>query len=108
MAKILKWVSLWPSVVLLMLICAETIIRYPCNHGAGFYCYLYPACGLSLFAFFYGFFLNGSKIGFCISLVCLGLILCSDWFNLYVDYDTWTRRGMPDWGQISSISMQGE
>ena len=50
-------------------------------------------------SFVNGFLLKGSKIGIYLSLLCLMLILCSDWFNVYVDYDTWTSRGMPDWGQ---------
>lgn len=103
MRKIIKWISLWPSVALMSLICGEIIFRYPCNHGAGFYCYLYPVCGLIVVSFVYGFPLNGSKAGICLSLLCLILILCADWFNVYVDYDTWISRGMPNWGHLTSV-----
>ena len=99
MKKVFGRVALWPSVILLLLICGEIVFRYPCNHGAGFYCYLYLVCGLIAVSFVNGFLLKGSKIGIYLSLLCLMLILCSDWFNVYVDYDTWTSRGMPDWGQ---------
>lgn len=99
MKKVFGWVALWPSVILLLLICGEIVFRYPCNHGAGFYRYLYLVCGLIAVSFVNGFLLKGSKIGIYLSLLCLMLILCSDWFNVYVHYDTWTSRGMPDWGQ---------
>ena len=99
MKKVFGWVALWPSVILLLLICGEIVFRSPCNHGAGFYCYLYLVCGLIAVSFVNGFLLKDSKIGIYLSLLCLMLILCSDWFNVYVDYDTWTSRGMPDWGQ---------
>ena len=99
MKKVFGWVALWPSVILLLLICGELVFRYPCNHGAGFYRYLYLVCGLIAVSFVNGFLLKGSKIGIYLSLLCLMLILCSDWFNVYVHYDTWTSRGMPDWGQ---------
>ena len=101
MRKLLGWISLWPSVVIILLICGEIILRYPCNHGAGFYCYLYPVCGLIVLSGVYGFFLRRSKIGLILSLICLVLILVSDLFNVYVDYDVWTHRGMPDWGQFT-------
>lgn len=102
MKKFFGWISLWPSVMLLLLICCEIAFRYPCNHGAGFYCYLYPVCGLLALSLVYGFMLNGSKLGILFSSLCLILILCSDWFNVYVDYNTWTRRGMPSWGHMTS------
>lgn len=98
MRKLLGWISLWLSVGIVMLIGGEVMLRYPCNHGAGFYCYLYPVYGLIILSGFYGFILRVSKIGFFMSLLCLILILISDLFNVYVDYDVWTRRGMPDWG----------
>ncbi len=98
MRNVLGWISLWLSVGLLLLICGEIVFRYPCNHGAGFYCYLYPVCGLLVILFVQGFLFKWSKIGICVSLLCLMLILCSDWFNVYVDYNTWIKRGMPDWG----------
>ena len=108
MTKILGWVSLWPPIMMLSLLCCEIAFRYPCNHGAGFYCYLYPVCGLIVVSFVYGFLLKGSKVGLCLSLMCLLLILCSDWFNVYVDYNIWTRRGMPDWGQPTFVNVKSE
>ena len=110
MRKLLGWISLWPSVAIVMLICGEVILRYPCNHGSGFYCYLYPVYGLSILSGFYGFILRKPKIGFFMSLLCLILILVSDLFNVYVDYDVWTRRGMPDWGcpTLGAISQEGK
>ena len=98
MRKILERASLWLPLVLLLLIGGEIVFRYPCNHGAGFYCYLPVVCVLIVVSFVYGFLMKGSKIGIYISLACIVLILCSDWFNMYVDYNTWISRGMPDWG----------
>jgi len=99
MRKILGWISFWPPLTLLTMMCAEIVLRYPCNHGAGFYLYLPLVCGLIVVSLVYGFGLKGAKTGLVLSLLCLALIVCSDWFNIYVDYDTWIGRGMPSWGQ---------
>ena len=110
MRKLLGWVSLWPSVIIILLICVEVIFRYPCNHGAGFYRYLYLVSGLIILSGIYGFHFKESKFGFCLSLICFILIIVSDLFNVYVDYDVWTRRGMPEWGcpTFDAISQVGE
>lgn len=105
MRKFLGWISLWPSAIMILLICGEAILRFPCNHGAGFYHYLYLICGLIILSGFYGFYLRESKIGFILSLICLILILLSDLFNVYVDYNVWTNRGMPDWGHYGVIKI---
>lgn len=109
MRKLLGWFSLWPSVIIILLICGEVIFRYPCNHGSGFYRFLYPVCGLIILSGVYGFFLKESKLGFCLALICLILIIVSDLFNVYVDYDVWTHRGMPEWGcpTFGATSQQG-
>jgi hypothetical protein len=104
MRKSLGWISLWPSVVIILLICGEVVLRYPCNHGAGFYYYLYPVCGLIVLSGFHGFILRKSKLGFFLSVICL--ILLSDLFNVYVDYDVWTRRDMPDWGRLTQGQLE--
>ena len=108
MRKVLEAVSFWSSAILLLLMCGEIAFRYPCNHGAGFYCYLYPVCGLLAVSFVHGGLFKGSKVGICVPLLCLMLILCSDWFNVYVDYNTWVKRGMPDWGHIVAVETNVE
>ncbi len=108
MRKLLGWISFWTPLVLLLLMCVEIAFRYPCNHGAGFYCYLYLACGLVVASFAYGFGLKESKVGIVLSLLCLMLIICSDWFNIYVDYNTWIRRGMPNWGRAVFVDAKDD
>ena len=108
MKKILGMLSILFPTSLFAFMCMEILLRYPCNHGAGFYCYLYPVCGLIVLSGTYGFFLRGSKGGFILSFICLILILVSDLFNVYVDYDVWTHRGMPDWGHYGTVEAFGQ
>ena len=89
-----------PSVVLLLMI-GELLLRYPCNHGGGFWGYSYIIVTFMLLNFISHFIYKGSRVGLYISLCCLMLLFLSDFFNLYVSYDTWTKRGMPDWGTLT-------
>ena len=73
MRKLLGWFSLRTSVIIVLLICGEIMLCYPCNHGSGFNHFLYPVCGLIILSGFYGFFLKESKLAILFFLLGFGL-----------------------------------
>ena len=79
---------------------------YPSNHGAGFYCYFIPTLILMILGITNIFLFKGSKALFILSIICLVLIFISDCFNLYVDYDVWLLRGMPNFGEYTITIIQ--
>lgn len=86
-----------PTIVLLMM-SGELIMRYPSNHGGGFYCYAFPIIVAMAIGMVNRFLIGNSICAILLSISCLLLMILSDWFNLYVEYDVWLRRGMPEFG----------
>lgn len=82
---------------------AELIARYPCNHAGGTGMYWW---GLVLMVVVNaGTMVWWRRIAWwrVLLLVVFGvLLMVCDRCNILVDYDTWTSRGMPDWGELSS------
>ena len=88
-----------PSLVLTEM-CAELWLRYPDNHGGGFYGYVEFILSLLVLAAINAFAWKGWKAGIFASIMCLALVYLADWFNLNVDYLEWISRGMPDFGEF--------
>lgn len=84
-----------PSMVLLLMI-MELLLRYPCNHGGGFWGYSSIITIFIILNFINLFISKDARVGLCLSLLCLVFLFLSDYFNLYVSHDTWIERGMPD------------
>ena len=84
--------------VVFLLMAGELFFRYPCNHGGGFWGYIYIITIFILLNMVTLFRFTVSRIGLLISLLCLLLLFLSDYLNMYLSYDTWVERGMPDWG----------
>jgi chromate transport protein ChrA len=89
-----------PSAVLLLMI-VELLLRYPCNHGGGFWGYSSIITIFIILNIINLFISKDARVGLCFSLLCLVFLFLSDYFNLYVSYDTWIERGMPDWGSFN-------
>lgn len=81
---------------------------YPSNHGGGFYSYLIPTLISMILGITNILLFKGSKTLFLLSIICLVLIFISDCFNLYVNYDVWLMRGMPNFGEYTITIIQEE
>lgn len=92
----------------LLLHTGELILRFPCNH-ADHLMFAYRDCIFSLAVF--ELFISACKrefhIWFWIILAAaLALPHFEDRYNILVPYDTWTSRGMPNWGM--SVDVRSE
>ena len=91
------------SVLALFWMALSVCVRYPDNHGAGpaqfqylFIAVLLIAAILSIWRSRFAFAAMG------LSLLGLFLTWLVDRRNIMVDYDEWTTRGMPGWGEVDS------
>ena len=76
------------------------LLRYPCNHGAGYGGYLYPSLAAFVFSIVVYVVFKKAAIGVLLALACVLMILAADALNLYIPYETWIGRGMPDFGEF--------
>lgn len=95
------------ALVVLMLTLAFVLgcigIRYPGNHAGSIYVYLPQfIASSSYFAIRLGGALRFSRIGLIASLLGCLLVVSCDVFNIWISYDVWVERGMPDWGCLKA------
>ena len=79
----------------------EIWVKYPDNHGAGIDFYKIPWVVTAILNVCYMVQIKRLapyRIA-ALALFALLLLLC-DRFNVVVDYEEWTARGMPDWGVL--------
>lgn len=78
----------------------ELVIRYPCNHtNALMFCYKDCVYALALFEIIYSFARKEICILFWVVFsLSFTIPVVEDKCNILIPYDTWTSRGMPDWG----------
>ena len=86
--------------ILLLVMCGELVLQYPCNHGGGLRGYLPVILTFLMMNLSCRIWLKASCKAICVSLMCLLVLCLSDCFNLYVHYDVWLRRGMPNFGSF--------
>lgn len=99
MRTLLKRISAIALALPLLFLSFELCVRYPCNHGGGAGIYvllglfalavsaLYMLLAKRLFVFHLAMF----------SLLAILIFICN-WFNIYLSYEEWIERGMPEWG----------
>ena len=85
----------------LLLHLAELVIRFPCNHtNKLMFCYRDCICALAIFEILYSFCKREVCVTFWIILILsFAIPIFEDKFNILVTYETWTSRGMPEWGE---------
>ena len=94
----------------LLLHIAELVIRFPCNH-ANKLIFSYRDCiyALLLFEIIYSLFKKELCIAFWIVFsLSFAIPIVEDKFNILVTYETWTSRGMPDWGHYGTAEVYGQ
>ena len=96
------------SMIFMLLMCSELFLRYPVNHGGGFYCYLPIILLLNIIHIVMFAVFKCGKFGMFVSFICLLIIVFSDLFNLYVHYDVWVKRGMPNFGEFKVNNPVGD
>lgn len=91
----------------LLLHTAELVIRFPCNHtNKLMFCYRDCICALAIFELIYSFVKREVCVTFWIILTLSFTIpTIENKFNILVPYDTWTSRGMPDWGEYCTTNV---
>ncbi len=89
----------------LLLHMAELAIRFPCNHADKLiFCYRDCVYVLAFFEIMYSLFKKELCIAFWIIFsLSFTIPMIEDKFNILVTYETWTNRGMPDWGHYGTI-----
>ena len=100
----------WELVGTLALHAGELVIRFPCNH-ADRLAFSYKDCmaALALFEIVNALVKKEICVLFWVLFVLAFIIpTIEDKCNILVSYEVWTERGMPDWGQMSSVSTRGE
>ena len=97
----MKTLSCVATCVLFFLLGMEIWVKYPDNHGAGIDVYKIPWVVTAILNVCYMVQIKRLapyRIA-ALALFALLLLLC-DRFNVVVDYEEWTARGMPDWGVL--------
>lgn len=89
------------TILLFLLLGAEIWLKYPDNHGAGIDAYKVPWVVTVIVNVCYMIWIRRIALYriAALALFVLLLFLC-DRFNVVVDYEEWTARGMPDWGVL--------
>ena len=83
--------------------------RYPHNHGGGFTAeFLFGMLLWSAVALIGIAKRRFSKSAFLLMILFAIFLRCCDVFNLYIPYERWIVRGMPEWGRRASVSMTVE
>lgn len=84
----------------LLLHTVELIIRFPCNHANRLmFCYRDCVFALMLFEIMYSLVKRELCIAFWIVFsLSFAIPIVEDKLNILVTYETWTSRGMPNWG----------
>ncbi len=101
MKRWIAWIQIVVPMLFLLVVIANLLARFPDNHGDGFdYLYqpFYWSWGLVLF---FGIpFRTIDLRGLVCGLSVLALFFFSDKYNLYLEYEEWLCRGMPEWGSF--------
>ncbi len=97
----MKTLSCVAICVLFFLLIMEIWVKYPDNHGAGIDAYKVPWVVTVIVNVCYMIWIRRIALYriAALALFVLLLFLC-DRFNVVVDYEEWTARGMPDWGVL--------
>ena len=84
----------------IMLHVGELAFRFPCNHAdAPVFPYSYFAYALALVELIYSIIKRKVSVTFWIVFaLSLACPIIEDRCNIFVSYDTWIERGMPEWG----------
>ena len=86
------------AVVLLHLV--ELGVRFPCNHAVNLtFCYRDCIIVLALFETVYSILKREICVVFWIVFAFSFLFpVVEDKYNIFISYETWVSRGMPEWG----------
>ena len=96
----MKTLSCVAIYVLYFLLGMEICVKYPHNHGAGIDFYKIPWVVTAILNVCYMVWIKRLAPYRIVALAffVLLLFLC-DRYNVVVDYEEWTARGMPRWGE---------
>lgn len=101
MRKMVKVFQLLPPAICCAYMILDLVRCYPSNHGGGYFEEVVISAIFWMIAFAVGQYLKAlSKLSVVFVSVLVFISIVCDIFNLNVHYETWIKRGMPDWGQF--------
>jgi hypothetical protein len=96
------WVIFAIAVLNWTVLVADIALKYPDNHGAGPMGHAYVFGGVLLMSMVFWIWTRKAPVKLLVlAAVGLAMTWVMDVRNISVDYDEWTRRGMPAWGEAT-------
>lgn len=80
----------------------KVVDHYPHNHGYSVAAFVYGFLLIGLVSITFSIFKRQRWLGY-LTVLLVSMVICflCDRFNIIVSYETWTSRGLPEWGVFS-------